>query len=229
MPRKASGSRLSSTACRVSTTVAAISGRLTQKIARQESEPDQGAAAGRPEHGRDPGPGGPGPDRLAARGALEGGGDDRQRAGHQQRPGDPLQGAGADQELVGGGDRAEDRGGAEGDQADDEHPPPPELVAEAAADQEQRDQREHVGLDHPLLAGEADVEAVADRRQGDVDDGAVEEDDGRAEDRRDQRQALLAGHGGESTEAPAADRQRKNRPAGDALQDTAGGWLEQSG
>ena len=39
MPRKASGSRLSSTACRVSTTVAAISGMLTQKIARQESSP----------------------------------------------------------------------------------------------------------------------------------------------------------------------------------------------
>ena len=37
MPRKASGSRLSSTECRVSATVTAISGRLTQKIARQES------------------------------------------------------------------------------------------------------------------------------------------------------------------------------------------------
>ena len=41
---------------------------------------DQGAAAGRAEHGRDPGPGGPGADRLAALRALEGGGDDRQRA-----------------------------------------------------------------------------------------------------------------------------------------------------
>ena len=39
MPRKASGSRLSSTECRVSVTVAAISGRLTQKIARQEVKP----------------------------------------------------------------------------------------------------------------------------------------------------------------------------------------------
>ncbi len=39
MPRKASGSRLSCTACRVSATVAAISGRLTQKIARQEVSP----------------------------------------------------------------------------------------------------------------------------------------------------------------------------------------------
>ncbi len=39
MPRNASGSRLSLTACRVSATVTAISGRLTQKIARQESSP----------------------------------------------------------------------------------------------------------------------------------------------------------------------------------------------
>ena len=37
MPRKASMSRVSSTECRVSATVAAISGMLTQKIARQES------------------------------------------------------------------------------------------------------------------------------------------------------------------------------------------------
>ena len=162
-------------------------------------QPDQGAAAGRPEHGRDPGPGGPGADRLAALGALEGGGDDRQRARHQQRPGDPLQGPGADQELDRGRDRAEHRGGAEGDQPGDEHPPTPELVAERAADQEQRDHRQHVGLDHPLLPREAGVEVVADRRQGDVDHGRVEEDDGRAEDRRDQGQALLAGHPVEST------------------------------
>jgi hypothetical protein len=39
MPRKAPGSRLSRTAYSVSATVAAISGRLTQKIARQESSP----------------------------------------------------------------------------------------------------------------------------------------------------------------------------------------------
>ena len=87
-----------------------------------------------------------------------------------------------------------DRGGAEGDQADDEHPPPAELVAERAADEQQRDQGEHVGLDHPLLPGQAGVEAVGDRRQRHVDHGRVEEDDRRAEDRRDQRQTLLAGH-----------------------------------
>ena len=35
--------------------------------------------------------------------------------GTEQRAGDPLQGPGADQELIGGGDRAEGRGRAEGD------------------------------------------------------------------------------------------------------------------
>ena len=121
-----------------------------------------------------------------------------------------------------------DRGDAEGDQADDEDPAAAELVAEAAADQQQRDQRQRVGLDHPLLAGEADVEPVADRRQGDVDDGAVEEDDGGAEDRRDQRQALVAGHAAECTFLPVPAR-RKNRPVRRPTAGLAGERLEQSG
>ena len=106
----------------------------------------------------------------------------------------------------------------------DEHPAAAELVAEAAADQEQGDERQRVGLDHPLLAGEADVEAVADRRQGDVDDGAVEEDDGRAEDRRDQRQTLLAGHGSESTFSPRPRGARSFPPAPARAGPRAFGW-----
>src|SRR6201999_163776 len=100
--------------------------------------------------------------------------------------------------LLGRGERAEDRGEAEGDQADDEEPAPTELVPEAAADQEQRHHREHVGLQHPLLAGEAGVQLAADRGERDVHDRRVEEDDGRAEDRRDQGEALLPGHTPES-------------------------------
>jgi len=124
-------------------------------------QPDQRATARRAEDGGDPGPRGPGADRLPARLALEGGGDDRQRPRHQQRPGDPLQRPRADQELLARGERAEDRGRAEGDQPDDEEPPPAELVPEAAADEEQRDHRQHVGLDHPLLSGQPGAEAHA--------------------------------------------------------------------
>ena len=80
MPRKASGSRLSSHRVQ-----GERHGDRDQRDVDPEDRPpgerlDQGAAAGRAEHGRDPGPGGPGADRLAARRALEGGGDDRQRA-----------------------------------------------------------------------------------------------------------------------------------------------------
>ena len=204
MPRKASGSRLSSTACRVSATVAAISGRLTQKIARQEMSPISA-----------PPPAGPStvaipvqavqvptalprasPSKVAATIASE--------PGTSSAPAIPCRARAPIRNSTVGRDRAERRGGAEGDQPDDEHPPPAELVAERAADQEQRDQRQHVGLDDPLLAGEAGVEVVADRRQGDVDDGRVEEDDRRAEDRRDQGQALLAGHPSESRQRPRA-------------------------
>ena len=228
IPRKASSSRLSSHRVQGE----ADRGRDQRDVDPEDrppgADPDQGAAAGRSEHRGDPGPGGPGPDRLAARRAVEGGGDDRQRAGHEQRPGDPLQDAGADQELGAGSDRAERRGRAEGDQPDHEHPAAAELVAEAAADQEQGDERQRVRLDHPLLAGEADVEAVADRRQGDVDDGAVEEDDRRAEDRRDQRQTLLAGHGSESTFSPRPPGAR-SFPPGRAAQGRERWRLEQSG
>ena len=194
MPRKASGSLLSSTACRVSTTVAAISGRLTQKIARQESSPI-----------RAPPPAGPStvaipvqavqvptalprsaPSKVAATIASE--------PGTSSAPAIPCSARAPTRNSSEGASAQSAEVAPKATQAGDEHPPPPELVAERAADQQQRDHRQHVGLDHPLLPGQAGVEVVADRRQGDVDDGAVEEDDGRAEDRRDQGQALLAGH-----------------------------------
>ena len=73
--------------------------------------------------------------------------------------------------------------------------PPPQQVAERAADEQQRPERQQVGLDDPLLRREPGVEVVADRGQRDVDHGAVEEHDGGAEHARDQRQALGAGVG----------------------------------
>ena len=194
MPGNASGSLDSSIARSASITVTAISGMLTQKIARQEISSTSAPPPAGPKTVAIPVQAVQVPTALAALLALEGGGDDRQRPGHEQRPGDPLQRPRADQELLARGERAEDRGAAEGDEPDDEEPPPAELVPEAAADQEQRDHRQHVGLDHPLLPGQPGVQLPPQRGQRDVDDRAVEEDDGRAEDRRDQGEALLPGH-----------------------------------
>ena len=196
MPRKASGSRLSRTECRVSATVTAISGMLTQKIARQESSPI-----------RAPPPAGPitvaipvqavqvptalpraSPSKVAATIASE--------PGTSSAPAIPCRARARSGSSAMGATAQSIEMAPKEIRPIDEHPAAAELVAEATADQQQRDERQHVGLDHPLLPGEADVEPVADRRQRNVDDGAVEEDDGRAEDRRDQRQSLLAGHRG---------------------------------
>jgi hypothetical protein len=72
-----------------------------------------------------------------------------------------------------------------------------EEVAEPAAEQEEAAEGKDVGVDDPGQAALAEVERVADRRQGDVDDRGVEHDHelGRAE--QDQRDpALVAGVGG---------------------------------
>ena len=54
--------------------------------------------------------------------------------------------------------RAEDRGDRERDDADHEDPLLPEQVAERAADEDQRAEREQVGVRDPLLEREAAAE-----------------------------------------------------------------------
>ena len=85
---------------------------------------------------------------------------------------------------------AQQRGDAEPHDPEREHALAPVDVPERAADQQQRAQREQVGVDDPLLVGEPDPEIGADLRQRHLDDGAVHEDDDGAEDARDQREAL---------------------------------------
>ena len=81
----------------------------------------------------------------------------------------------------------------EADQAGDEHPPPPVAVAGAAAQQEEGRQRDEVGVEHPLEARTDALEVVADGRQGDVDDRAVEEHHPRAEHGGDDHPPALGG------------------------------------
>ena len=58
--------------------------------------------------------------------------------------------------------------------ADREHAPLAVQVAERAADQDQRAEREQVGVGDPLLTGEPAAEVGADGRQRDVHGGRVE-------------------------------------------------------
>jgi len=134
----------------------------------------------------------PAADRRRALVLLEGVHDQRQRARHEQRPGDALQRARADQRSRVGCRGAQKRRDAEPRDPCREDPPPPEEVAERSADQQERAEREQVGVDDPLLRREAAVEVSADRRQRDVHERAVEEHGRGAEDAREQRQLLGA-------------------------------------
>ena len=59
--------------------------------------------------------------------------------------------------------------------------PAPVAVAERAAEQDQRREREQVAVDRPLEAGDVGVEVASELRQRDVDDRGLEERDRRAE------------------------------------------------
>ncbi len=83
-------------------------------------------------------------------------------------------------------DRAAERRQAEDRDPQHEHPLAPVVVAERAAQEDQRGQEERVALDDPLHLGGVGAEVALDHRQRDVDRAAVDEAHRRAEDRRDQ-------------------------------------------
>ena len=68
-----------------------------------------------------------------------------------------------------------------------EHPHLSEDVAERAADEDERAEREQIGVDDPQLGRDPAAEVALDRGQGDVDDRPVDEGDRRAENRRRER------------------------------------------
>jgi hypothetical protein len=148
------------------------------------------AADQRSEHGADAAPGRPRAYRLAALLRREVGHDDRQRRRGEQRAGHALKRAGRDEDLDRRRQRARDRGDAERPDAEREHAPLPEDVAQRAADQQQRAERDEVGVGGPLLARQPAAEVLLDRGEGHVDHRAVDRDDGGAEDGRDEDEPL---------------------------------------
>ena len=153
--RGASSSRLSGTPARTSHSVASTSGTLMAKIQRQETNSISA-----------PPPSGPSTNAIPVHAVHEPIAAPRSSPGKtavisarlegtSSAPADALQRARHDQRHGVRRDRAQRRGDAEADQPPDEHAPAAEDVAERAADQDQRAEREQVGLDDPLLLGEA--------------------------------------------------------------------------
>ena len=112
--------------------------------------------------------------------------DDGQAAGDEQGGAHPLHRAGGDEDPDVRRQAAQDRGGREAGQAQEEHALAAVPVAERAAEQHERAEGDEVGVHHPLQLGGARVEVLRDGGQGDVDDRAVEEGDPGAEHRREE-------------------------------------------
>ena len=144
--------------------------------------------------------------------------------GVSSAPKTPCSARPATSTSIDGRQRAEDADDAEARDAEREDPPLAVEVAERAADEDQRAEREQVGVGDPLLAGEAAAEVALDGGQRDVDRRCVEPRHERAQDRGQQRQALATlgpqtmlrrreiracGGSGEVGHHPAADSKRR--------------------
>ena len=108
--------------------------------------------------------------------------------------------------------RGQHRGEAEHGQADLQHALATEAVAEAAGGHQQAGEHQHVGVDDPLQLAGGGAELADERGQGDVHDGAVDDDDehGRAE------------HGEDEPRRPRPATERwtmRLRPIGDSCGD----------
>ena len=150
---------------------AAPAGRIDQPAAQQGTE-----GAGQRAHG------GPGADGPAARFALECAAEDGQAVGHQERGTESLQAPARQQPAETGRGGAQHRGQGEQDQSRHEQAAPAEVVAHAAAQQDQGAQRQQIGIDGPGQLRRPGAEIARQGGQGDVDDGAVDKCHAGAED-----------------------------------------------
>ena len=184
-PAARDSSRDSGTWRSATTTASAASGMLIRKIRCQSISTSQPPTNG-PTAAADAAEPRPGADRAAPVVRVERRRDDRQAARRQQRAADALQHPAGDQQLDAGRQPAERGREREPDDPDDEDPAPPVLVAERAAEQDERGERERVAVHRPLQAGEVGAEVAADRGQRDVDDGGVDHHQRRPQDRGEQ-------------------------------------------
>jgi hypothetical protein len=123
--------------------------------------------------------------------------DKRER--RKQRRADALKRAERDQHMVARGERAAGREQREEGEPESEDALASVAVAERAADQDERGQRQHVRVDGPDERAGGDVQLPLDRGQSHVHDRDVEQDHELGEAGRDQRPALAGGAHREAT------------------------------
>ena len=169
-------------------------GDLGEIAARER--PNAGEHTGDPEEGRH---------GLAPLLHREGGHHDGERSGeHHGRKG-PLNHPEEDDpglgQVAGGRGPAEGRADGEAHHPDHHHAPVPGDVRQAAAEGEQGRQRQQVAVHDPLHARGRQREVLLELRDGDGDDGLVDERHRHREDHRREHQPLVLSPGHERAEA----------------------------
>ncbi len=119
---------------------------------------------------------GPDADRHPPLTRRERRGDYPQRRRVHDRRAEPLNRAGADQEVGARREAAGERRQREDRQADDEQPAPAEVVGELSAREHERRERQRIGDDDPLELRLIGIERPLNGRQRDVHDRVVEHD-----------------------------------------------------
>ena len=183
-----------------STTVA-TSATITTGTFTKKTEPHQKCSSSQPPligpaATAMPRDGAPDADRLGPLDRLgEHVGDDRERRREDERRADAHQRPAGDEALGRADGAGQRRRHAEHRQAGHEHPLAPVAVAEAAGREQQAGEHQQVGVDDPLQLAGGGVEVDGERRQGDVDDRAVEHrhEHGEADDGEDRPAAPVDG------------------------------------
>ena len=173
-------------------------GHVDEERGAPRERVDEDAADERPENRRPRGGGRPDPEGAALLLAGEGRGDERERAGNENRARRALEDPRGDEELHVRRDPAQDAYEAEADEADEEQSAPSVEIRKRAREDEERGQREEVAVVDVRLSLE-DAEdrrrqLAPDPRERDVHNGRVDEHDRRAKDRRDERPPFARVH-----------------------------------
>ena len=150
---------------------------------------DQPPADNRPQRRCDGAEARPRSNRAAAIGIIECGADDGKAPRDEKRGTDPLQRASGNQRASRAGEPAQHRRDREEADAGEKDALAPELIAQRAADKDERTEEQRVGLDDPLHFGDRGVEIGLQRGERHVDHGRVDERHARPDDRGGQRPA----------------------------------------
>ena len=135
--------------------------------------------------------------------------DQRQTGRRGHRGAGALHRARDDERDAVGGQPAHQRRDREHPDAGQERSLVPDRVTDAAAEQQQPAEGQHVGGDHPALGGVGQVQVGLHTRQRDDDDGAVERRHQLHAGDRDDRDAEHVGR--QRRGGPAVDRRRPTR------------------